>query len=182
MSLIQKALGYLIQPIAKEDFRLFQILTGLNDQEVKLVDQGNLNESIDINFEYRFELPGVLPSAMDIYPVWKQVKLPLDNSNNVISNGQKITKIDINAKVAGAADSSINILITKDRGVTFNSILGPDPTQKLIIPATLLWISYGGTYFTGGNVLQDGWWFRIDALGDGTLESVELVIRGVLVF
>lgn len=182
MSLLQKTLDYLIQPIAKENQRLFQILTGLNDQEVRLVDQANQNELIVRNFEYRFELPGVRATGTNTYQVWKQVRFPLDEAGNTIGTGQQITRVDINTKVAPTNDYSVDLLISKDKGTTFNSNLPPAAAQKLILPAGLFWISYGGKVFSN-DILQEGWWFRVDeTVGAGTAPSgVEIVIRGKLI-
>lgn len=179
--ILQKSLGYLINPFKGRDQNLWQVLTFLANQEIALVDQGNSNEVVLLNEELRFELPGVLTTGTDVYPVWKQVRLPLDASNNVIG-ALKITRLDINAKVPDGTGLSLDILITKDKGITFNSVLGPDPTQKLILPAGLNWIKFGGDYLvTGGNILQDGWWFRIDILAANGASGVELVIRGSLI-
>lgn len=181
MSLLQKTLDYLIQPIAKENQRLFQILTGLNDQEIKLINQSNQNELLVRNFEYRFDLSGARSTGTDTYPVWKQVRFPLDEAGNIIGTGQQITRVDINTKVAPTNDYGVDLLISKDKGANFNSILPPAATQKLILPAGLFWISYGGKVFSN-DILQEGWWFRIDeTIGAGTAPSgVEIVIRGKL--
>jgi len=182
-NLLQKGLAFLINSFQRTDIRLFQVLTALNDQTQDLVTKSNLDESILTNFEYRFELPGFPIVANDVYPVWKQVRLPLDSSNNTFGNGQKITRVDINAKAASAGtDFIVDILVTKDKGVTFNSIFPGTLAQKLVLPKTLLWIKYGGTFSLSADVLQDGWWFRIDVLqSDGTVNSPEIVIRGVLI-
>jgi hypothetical protein len=99
-NLIQKGLVFLINSFQRENIRLYQVLLALNGQTQDLIDKSNLDESILVNFEYRFELPGFPVVANDVYPVWKQVRLPLDPSNNTFGKGQQITRIDINAKVA----------------------------------------------------------------------------------
>lgn len=177
-----KGLAYLIQSFQRVDIRLFQVLNELNNQSIATIEQGNTNESVGTNFEYRFEIPGVPIVATDIYPVWKQVRLPLDAANNVIGIGQKITRIDINAKAPSATGDFIaDILVTKDKGVTFNSIFPPDLTQKLILPQDLNWIKYGGSFALATDMLQDGWWFRIDILqADGIVSDLEIVVRGLL--
>jgi len=180
--LIQKGLLYLINSFQQESYRLYQVLLSLNQQTIDIVNQSNLNEQILTNFEYRFELPGLPIVASDVYPVWKQVRFPLDANNKIIGSGQRITRIDINAK-AGPGSSSfiVDLLVTKDKGVTFQSIFGPSLTQKLVLPVGLKWIKYGGKFLLSNDILQDGWWFRLDVLqSDGTTDSPEIVIRGVL--
>lgn len=177
-----KGLDYLIQRYRRDDPILCQILTALNDQENSLVSQSNQDESVLINFEYRFELPGVLTVGVDLYPVWKQVRFPLDGQNNTIGTGQQITRIDINAKIASVTGPAVlDILVTKDKGLTFNSLFGPDVSQKLTLPQGLNWIKYGGKFILSSDILQDNWWFRVDGLvADGTVSGIEIVIRGTL--
>lgn len=175
-------LAYLINPYQKEDPRLSQILTKLDTKEQRLIDQSNLNEQLVRAFEYRFELPGARVPGMDVYPVWKQIRFPLDEQNNTIGIGQQITRIDINAKVPSASGSYVvDLLVTKDKGLTFESIFPSDVTQKLILPQDLNWIKYGGKFSLAADILQDGWWWRIDELvADGIVAGIEIVIRGVL--
>lgn len=183
MSIESQQLGYLINSFQKENFRLYEILTLLNQQDTKFVqDQQIQNAALD-NFEYRFELPGVQAVANDVYPVWKQVRFPLDSSNNTIGKGQQITRIDINAKVASVGSNFIaDILVSKDKGVTFTSIFPGTNAQKLVLPIGLHWIKYGGTFALSADILQDGWWFRVDVLqADGTVRAVEIVVRGTFV-
>lgn len=180
--IIRKSLDYLIQQFRRDNPILAEILTSLSNQGNALTDQNNLDESILINFEYRFELGGVLTVANDIYPVWKQVRFPLNDVGNTIGTGQQITRIDINAKVASITGPAVlDILVTKDKGISFTSLFGPDISQKLILPQNLNWIKYGGKFILSADILQDGWWFRIDGLtADGVCEAIEIVIRGTL--
>lgn len=173
------SLAYLINTFRTQNFNLWKVLTGLSNQIDAVVATQTIQDQIIDNFVYRFEFP-TLTTGTDIYPVWKQIRFPLDSSGNAVANtGQQILRLDINAKVAPGSDCVIDILVTKDNGVTFTSLLGPTNAQKIVLPTGLSWIKYGGQYFTN-NVLQDGWWFRIDCINDGGASGVEIVLRTLL--
>jgi hypothetical protein len=182
MSLTQKTLSFLIDTFKSSNFNLWKVLTGLNNQVVSLITTVNSDETILLNEKYTFRILGVLVEGTDVLPTWQQICLPLDSSNNVIGAFQ-ISRLDINVKVPTSSGSLVvDLLISKDRGVTFNSILGPTAAQKIILPVGLTWIKFGRQLFTGGNILQDGWWFRVDVITtDGVASGCEMVLRGSLV-
>lgn len=177
-----QTLGYLINLFKPSNFNLWKCLTLLNKQDTNFVSSQTIQNIVVDYFEYRFELPGVLVVANDTYPVWKQVRFPLDSNTNTVGTGQQITRIDINVKVAPVgSDLIIDLLVSKDKGVTFNSIFPGTNAQKLVLPIGLFWVKYGGSFSLSADVLQDGWWWRVDVIqADGTVAAAEVIVRGKL--
>jgi hypothetical protein len=177
-----QSLGYLINLFKPSNFNLWKVLTRLNEQDANFVQNQAIQNEILDSFEYSFQLPGVAMVGNDVYPVWKQVFFTLDGNNNSIGIGQRITRIDINAKTAPVGSSFIvDLLVSKDKGVTFNSIFPPTNAKKLVLPIGLHWIKYGGTFALAADTLQDGWWWRVDVLqADGSTAAVEIAVRGKL--
>jgi hypothetical protein len=183
MAILNKGLQFLINSFQRENIRLYEILNELNGQQTQIIAQGNQSETVLSNYEFRFNLPGVQAVASDVYPTWKQVRLPLDDSNNVVGTGITVRQLWLSCKVAPVASNySLDLLVSKDNGVTWNSILAPTNALKLVIPIGVHVIKYGGVLMSN-NVLQNGWLLRLDVkVADGTVEAVELLILGVLSF
>lgn len=181
MAILNKGLQYLINSFQRENIRLYEVLNLLNDQQLQIIAQGNQNETVLSNYEFRFNLPGVQAVANDVYPVWKQVRLPLDSSNNVVGSGITVRQLWLSCKVAPVgSDYTLDFLVSKDNGVSWNSILAPTNAAKLVIPIGINVIKYGGVLMSN-NVLQNGWLLRLDVkTADGTVEAVEFLILGVL--
>lgn len=190
MSLKQSELQYLIQSLQNVDFskdvqarfRLYQVLNALNDQTISVIEEVNSNQQILKNVQIRFNLEGVQDIVTNSYPVWKEVLLPLDESNNPIGSGIKVQQIWITAQVAPSTTAFVmDILASKDKGANFNSLFPPTNAQKLVLPIGLNVYKYGGQLMSN-NVLQNGWLLRFDNLdSDSIVAGVEVTILGTLI-
>lgn len=175
----------LIKPFQAENQRLYQALS-ITTKGIDIVAQSvDLNQQIDFGISLTFELPGVRTDATDTLETRPRLYLPRNAGNNLVAVDLpnfrprlNLQFVGISAKVplAGGGPYIPDILVSRDQGITFNSIF------KIISPLQLIigQVSSDNKIFSIGTLL-DGDLFRIDETGtDGTLEGIEIYILGNL--
>jgi len=161
--------GQIIAPFKGQQPRLWQALDTLNSGMTAL--NKTITQIQAIAFYDRFSLVLPLTGSTDLLRY--VVQIPIDHTNYPLASQFNITKMVITSKVASAGDT-IDLLVSVDRGTTFNSILkpsgGPIVYNKGNLPAGLTYISYGVSQFSK-SALFDNNFLRVDLLagtiGDG---------------
>lgn len=178
-------IDYLVKPFQKENQRLYQALTLI----AKLTDQLAQNETLVRQTAFglfeKFELGGIRANATDTYPVRSRLYLPRDPGNNLVASNLpnfrprlNLQFVGISAKVplAGGGPYIVDIKISRDQGVSFNSIFKVANPLQLIVGQVS-----GSNAIFSIDTLLDGDLFRIDETGtDGTLAGVEIYLLGNL--
>lgn len=165
----------IIAPLKGKEPRLWQALDTLNSGVIQANQDIDVAKSLSLYQRITLELPLTGTTDLARYVV----QMPIDALNSVITKQLNITRMLITSKVASAGDK-IDVLLSNDRGTTFNSILkpsgGPVVYDKGELPAGVTLISYGVSQFTRA-VLNDNDFLRIDFLsgtiGDGL--TVDLI-------
>jgi hypothetical protein len=176
---------HLIKPLLSENTRLYQALSIIAKGVDKVNTVSTINQEVTYGIELRINLPGVRANGTDTCDVWPRIYLPRNAGNNLVSedlpNWQprlNLQYIGISAKVplAGGGPYLPDILISRDQGVTFNSIFKLTNPLQLIVGQ----VTGSNSIFQIGTLL-DGDLIRIDETGtDGVLEGIELYILGNL--
>jgi len=173
----------LIQALKQEiNVRLYQALQILSRGVDTVSSAAQINQSIVFEQSVAFYLPGVRTDATDTCETRPSLQLPRNQSNNLINIKNFIPRLKlhyvlITAKVplAGGGPYEADILISRDLGVTWNSIFLAQKAQ-LIVGQVI-----GSNKIFSIGTLYDGDLFRIDETGtDGTLAGVQISMTGTL--
>lgn len=176
-------IDYLIKPLQSENQRLYQSLATIAKGVDTVSGTVGTDREITLGLSLLFELPGIRTNATDTLETRPRLYLPRNAGNNLIStdlpNWQprlNLQFVGISAKVplAGGGPYLPDILISRDQGVTFNSIFKAANPLQLIIGQ----VSGQNAIFSIGTLL-DGDLIRIDETGtDGTLAGIEIYLLG----
>lgn len=176
----------IIKPFQEENQRLYQALSILAKGTDKVSEIADLSKQIDYGCSLTFELPGVRTNANDVYPTRPRLYLPRNPGNNLVATDITVFQprltlqyVGISAKVplAGGGPYLPDILVSRDQGVTFNSIFKVAFPLNLIVGQVT-----GSNKIFAISTLLDGDLFKINETGtDGTLEGIEIYLLGNLI-
>jgi len=172
-------IGHLISPLKRDNVRLYQILNQLDKYAQSLKDEATQVETVALNFPIRLDIPGVMVVANDVLLSRYQVRLPLDEDNNLLAQKLQLQYLSISAKIPPNASSFIfDILVSNDLGVTFKSLFPPTNALKPFLPVNLAFMKYSAFAI---DQLFDGDFLRVDILqADGVVSGVQLYLLGNL--
>jgi len=176
----------LILPLQKENQRLYQALSTIAKGVDTVSVAADINKQIDFGVFQRFELPGLRADGTDTHWTRPRLYLPRNSGNNLVAkdlpNFQPrltLQYVGISAKVplAGGGPYIVDILISRDQGVTFASIFKVSNPLNLIVGQ----VTGSNKIFSIGTLL-DGDLFRIDESGTvGTLAGFVIYLLGNLI-
>lgn len=176
-------IDYLIKPLQSENQRLYQSLATIAKGVDTVSGTVGTDREITLGLSLLFELPGIRTNATDTLETRPRLYLPRNAGNNLIStdlpNWQprlNLQFVGISAKIplAGGGPYLPDILISRDQGVTFNSIFKAANPLQLIVGQ----VSGQNAIFSIGTLL-DGDLIRVDETGtDGTLAGIEIYLLG----